>query len=115
MWALRIIGCVLLLLAVACVLLILANWHTASIGGRNLKPLEIPALAFFLLGVGLFLRRKSAALILVLGSVAWATWLLIGTVRLVPMPWLLLNVAFGVLVLIPAGVIVMKWRALSGW
>ena len=115
MWALRIIGCVLLLLAVVCVSLILANWHTASIGGRDLKPLAIPALAFFLLGVGLFLRRKSAALILVLGSVAWATWLLIGTVRLVPMPWLLLNVAFGIIVLIPAGVIVMKWRALSGW
>jgi hypothetical protein len=115
MWAIRTVGILLLVAALVCILLIFANWHTASLGGRNLKPLAVPAIAFCLLGVGLLLRRKSAALIAMLGSVAWVSWLLIGTVRTVPMPWSLLNVVFGVLGLIPAAVLVMKWSALNGW
>jgi hypothetical protein len=115
MWALRVVGGLLLFLAVVCVLLIWLNWHTASLGGRDLKPLALPAVIFCLLGIGLLLRRKSAAVMVVFGSIAWATWMIVGTARQVPMPWALYNMAAGVLVLVPAGVILAKWRALVRW
>lgn len=115
MWVFRVIGCLLLVVAVVCGLLILANLHTASLGGRDLKPLALPAVIFCALGIGLLFRRKSAALLVVLGSVVWASWLFIGSIRQVPMPWLLLNVGFGLLILIPAVAIVKKWRVLAGW
>jgi hypothetical protein len=115
MWTVRIIGGLLLLLAVICGLLILANWHTASLGGRSLTPLALPAALFCILGIGMLFRRKSAALIVVLGSVAWAVWLFIGTARLVPMPWSLMNVVAGIVVLVPAVLVVKKWNALVGW
>jgi len=115
MWALRTVGCLLLLLALICVLLIAANWHTASIGGHNLRPLAIPSLAFCLLGFGIIFRRRSAALATIVGSIALATWLIVGSALHVPMPWLLLNVAFAILVLLPAGVLILHWKMLSSW
>jgi hypothetical protein len=115
MWTLRMIGCLLILLAIICVLLILANWHTASLGGRDLKPLALPALLFCFLGLGLLFRRKSAALLVVIGSIGWASWLIIGSIWSVPMPWLMMNVGFGIVILIPSIAIVLKRRALVGW
>ena len=111
----RFIGVSYLLVATLCVLLILANWHTAAIGGRNIRPLAAPAAAFFLVGVGLLFRRRSAALIAVLGSITFVTWLLVGSVRHVPMPWLFLNAVFGGIVLVPACAILINRRHLNGW
>lgn len=94
MWAIRAVGSLLLFSTFVCGLLIWANWHTASLGGHDLKPLAIPATISFVLGVGLLFRRKSAAVIVMLGSVGLAGWLIIGSIVQVPMPWLLLNVFF---------------------
>jgi hypothetical protein len=111
----RFIGLSYLLVAALCALLILANWHIAAIGGRNIRPLAAPGAAFFLVGVGLLYRRRSAALIAVLGSITFAAWLLLGSVRDVPIPGLFLNAVFAGIVLVPACAILIKWRDLAGW
>jgi hypothetical protein len=111
----RFIGAGYLLVAAFCALLIFANWHIAAVGGRSIRPLTVPAAAFVLVGTGLLFRRKSAALVAILGSIAVTIWLVIGSVRYVPTPGLILNAVFGGILLAAAYAILIGWRDLDGW
>jgi hypothetical protein len=111
----RLLGVLLLLGAVIMACLVWANWHTAAIGGRSLKPLFRPAILFLVLGLGLIFGRKSAALLLVACSAVWAIWFLIATVRHVPIPWAFIDVAVVVAMLIPSAIVVRYWNQLRGW
>ena len=115
MWVFKTVGWLLLFLAALCCVLIVANWHTASLGGRDLKPLATPAVLCLILGIGVLFRRKSAALLVVVGCGLLSGWLVLGSLRSVPMPWVLFNVALGVTFLLPAVGIVAKRNVLVGW
>jgi hypothetical protein len=115
MMVFRTLGLLMFFIAALFALLALASWHTTSIIGQQLKPAIIPAAIFFLLGFGLFHYRKSAALLMALVSFSCAMWLIIGSLIVVPFPWWLLNIAFGVVILIPTWLVVKNWRTLSRW
>ena len=119
MLALRFIGCFLFLLAAGFALVDFVYWHTSSPGGHNLKLLlillAVTSLPLCFLGVGLLLGRKSAASIVALGAIAYAVWLITGSLRFVPMPWTLINIAFAFAAFIPACVILKNWHNLKGW
>jgi uncharacterized membrane protein len=68
-----------------------------------------------LLGIGLLYGRKSAAIIVTLGSIASALCMIIGSIISVPLPWTLLNIIVGGGMLIPAIVLLGNWRHLKGW
>lgn len=92
-----------------------ANKQSAALGGHDIKILIYPAVAFTVVGIGLVLLRRSAGLILCLASVAFAMWLVIGSVAHVPFPWLLVNFFMSILVLIPAAILVKCNAAFVGW
>jgi hypothetical protein len=106
----RGIAVLLFLVAAVCGLMVVMNWHTATLGGRNLRHLLVPASIFLALGIGVFMRRKSAALTVAAGSLGWAGWLVISSVQSVPMPWLLVNLLFAIPLIILAVLILRKRR-----
>ena len=123
--AIRVVGCLLFFIAAGFALtlfLVFASpiyWHEISPRAHDfsslLKMLAVMCLPFCLLGVGLLFARKSAAIIATLGFVAYATWLIIGSIIHVPLPWTLINIVFGLVILIPAVIILKNWRYLKGW
>jgi hypothetical protein len=65
-----------------------------------------------LLGFAALFLYRWPALILSLAYAAVAAWLIVGSVLHVPFPWLLLNFAFGALLLAPAASTLYAWRRL---
>ena len=77
--------------------------------------MAVTILPLCLLGIGLLYGRRSAAIIVTLGSIASALCLIIGSIISVPLPWTLINIIVGGGMLIPAIVLLGNWRHLKGW
>jgi hypothetical protein len=90
-----------------------ANFVTTSQGGHNLLPFAGVALLSILIGIGLLLRHKWAAVLfaVILGSTG--LWLGTTSIMRVPMPWLILNVGFACVLLLPSAVLVRRWSQLN--
>ncbi len=123
--AIRVVGCLMFFIAAyfTCGLLVVYKspiyWHEISPNGDNLsllfRMMAVMCLPFCLLGVGLLYGRRSAAIIATLGFISAALLLIIGSIISVPLPWTLLNIIFGGLILIPAVILLKNWGSLKGW
>jgi hypothetical protein len=91
---------------------VVANRATAELGGHDLAPLSGPAALLLIIGCGLYLRRKWAALLFILVSVAIGGWMIVGSVLAVPMPWMMLNFCFGLGLMAPCALVRRNWSAL---
>ena len=79
------------------------------------KALIIPGVVFSILGVGLLLLRRSAAVVLSAISCPVGFWLIIGSLLEVPFPWVLINLMFGTAALLPLLVLILGGKAFKGW
>jgi hypothetical protein len=82
--------------------MVAANWQTRLQGGRDISSIAPVAGGFLLLGLASLLGLRAAlyALVAVFGGVG--IWLAYGTVKEVPFPWMLFNIPVGLVLALPA-------------
>jgi hypothetical protein len=66
-----------------------------------------------LVGIGLLLLRKWAAILLSITSTSVGLWLIVGSLLHVPLPWMFINVGNGLGFFVPAVASYLCWRDLS--
>ena len=109
----RIFGGLAIAFGLLLFVLIAANLEARSSGGHDLLPLSSVALPSVVIGIGLLLHHKWAA-VLFAGSLGVAgLWLAIGSSMEVPMPYMLINVLFGCALLVPSAVVIRCWSQLN--
>ena len=107
----KVLGILMLALAVFSVLLYWSNTQARANGGRDLSPILFYFYVGVPIGVGLLLRRKWAAILLAIACVIVSGSLAIGTVLYVPFPFWIINLALAVGLAMPA---VGIWKCWSG-
>ncbi len=107
----KVLGILMLALAVFSVLLYWSNTQARANGGRDLSPILFYFYVGVPIGVGLLLRRKWAAILLAIACVIVSGSLSIGTVLYVPFPFWIINLALAVGLAMPA---VGIWKCWSG-
>ena len=112
MWPFKVLGLLCGLLSVLCVFGAFANRGVAALGGHDLSPALAIALPLMIIGIGLLLQRKWAAFLCSICCGAMSSWLFIGTLATVPMPWTLINVCFGLVLLLPCRLVWKHWPML---
>jgi hypothetical protein len=82
-------------------------------GMHDLSSLGVPTLLIAILGVVLLLKWKPALILFITITAALGTMLLAGSlwVSVTQTPWVLLNIPFGVALLIPLTLFVHFWRS----
>ena len=89
------------------------NKHTAAAGGHDLSTAIYPAAFFLITGTGLLFGLRVFAVIFSLPVAAFGAWLVIGsTMHIIETPMMLVNILFGILLMMPAWSTIVAWRAL---
>lgn len=106
-------GIAVLAFAVLSLLLVVANRPTAAQGGHDLSGAVGPSLLLIVIGVGLLFNRRWAAALFAAICTAVGGWLTFGSLLVVPLPWLFLNVFYGLSLIVPAIVVYRNWSKLD--
>ncbi len=109
----RLFGGLAVAFGILLLVTVVANQATSSPGGHNLLPLTPVALLSVLTGIGLLLQRKWAAVLFAVILGGTGLWLGIMSIMRVPMPWLILNVAFACILLVPSAVVIRRLSQLN--
>ena len=107
---------VLTLIFEALELLILLSSRAKQLGPLDSGALIRISVFFFsstVIAVGLFFLRKCAALFFSLALCAVAVWLILGSIIQVPFPWNLINIFWGIILVLPVVVTIHGWSRLS--
>jgi hypothetical protein len=110
----RVFGGFALAFGLLALAIIVANLGRGPLGGHNLLPFATAALLSLLVGVGLLLHRKWAAVLFAVILASTGLWMGIVSIVRVPMPWLILNVGLGCVLLVPGVIVVRRWSQLNG-
>lgn len=109
----RLFGSLVLLNALVCGLLVWENAAVRASGGRDISALLVWSLVPLPVGLGLLFHRRWAAVLFSAGCLGLGGWLIVGSLLHVPWPGLAINIAFGLLALIPAYITLRNWRQLQ--
>src|SRR5687768_16852073 len=90
-----------------------ANRGMAELGGNDLSGAAVPSVLDIIIGIGLVLHHRWAAITLAIASVAAALWMGIGSIVNVPVPWLFINLGMAAAFLLPAVVVLRCWSDLK--
>lgn len=109
----RTFGFIAITFGIVGLLVVAANLVRGSLGGHSLTALAGPSLLSIFIGIELLLRRKWAAIVFaaILGSTG--LWMGIMSVMRVPMPWLIVNVGFACILLVPSAIVARGWSQLD--
>lgn len=113
MWPFKVIGAILLALAVLIAVGIGLNRATAERGGRDLITLWPLAAVFIFLGLGLLTHNRWAAIVFILLSGGASASLIVGSLMFVPFPWLILNILYGFCLILPILSFFRNWGKLG--
>jgi hypothetical protein len=94
----------------------LNSFHARQDGPLTASAIVRLSIFFFLttiVGIGLLFLRKWAALLLLAALMAFAIWLIVGSILYVPFPWNLINFIFAFVALLPTYVIFRSWSLMS--
>ena len=91
---------------------ILMNTKARASGGHDIRGAWVVALVCWVLGAGLVAHRKWAAVLFATILGLCGAVVAVGSVGKVPMPWLIMNFVFGVVLLLPALITVRDWHLL---
>ena len=97
----RIIGVLTFLVGFADILVYFANADTRQAGGRDLGWLLWSGLLTTIMSVCVIRLMRWAIILSCLGYVVIGAWLIVGSLRSVPFPWLLINVGLGLVCFSP--------------
>ena len=109
----RVFGSLALAFGALGLIVVLANLGRGSLGGHSLLPFTGAALFSVLIGLGLLFHRKWAAVLFAVILASIGVWMVILSILKVPLPWLILNIAFGAALLVPAVITVRCWPQLK--
>jgi hypothetical protein len=109
----RIMGALAILFGLLFLFLDLVNMNARKHGGHDLSGVMYITIYFVLVGIGMLFLRRVFAVLIALPSLAAALWLAVGSIVQVPFPWILINIAFASILLIPAYLTVKAWRELK--
>jgi hypothetical protein len=109
----RVFGGLALAFGMLLLVIIVANLRTRGAGGHDLLPGTPFALLSVVIGIGLLLHRKWAAVLFAGALGITGLWLGIMSTVKVPMPWLILNVGLACVLLLPSAVVVRCWSQLN--
>jgi hypothetical protein len=98
----RLLGGFSVLLGIGCLSVAFRNMHVAESGGRDLSALFYWAVAFLVTGLCSLMCRPWAGYLLALVGAIYGVVLIAGSLLTVAFPWLLINVALGIGLLVPA-------------
>lgn len=107
----RVFGILLSANALLLVLMVVANNDVRASGGRDLRPLLFVVALSVPLVFGLFHQRRWAAVLFSAPLALIGVWLVFGSGD-VPFPFRLFNIAFALMLGIPAVVTAFRWKAL---
>ena len=111
--AFRIIGALTILFGLFCLYLFFINMNARAHGGHDLSRVVYFAAYFVPVGLGMLFLRKVFAILISLPCLAMGLWVVILSLFNIPFPWMLINMAFGLILLVPAYLTVRKWRELK--
>ena len=111
----RVFGGLAILAAVLCVIAFFANIRARHSGGHDISSVIYLAVFFAIVGVGLLLLRKVAALLFCIPVFVLGVVLVFGSIFRVPFPWLLINVGYVILMFVPTWITFRGWGALTKW
>jgi hypothetical protein len=97
----RFLGFVSFVIGVALVALFFLNSNARTHGGHDVSASIYVALYCLLVGGGMLFNSRIAALLFSIPCAGLAIWLSVGSMRTVPFPWVLFNLAFSSCLLIP--------------
>jgi hypothetical protein len=109
----RIFGSLALAFGVLGIIVVFANLGRGPLGGHSLVPFTSAALFSVLIGLGLLFHRKWAAVLFAVTLASIGMWMVILSIVKVPLPWLILNIAFGGVLLVPGVITVRCWPQLN--
>jgi hypothetical protein len=109
----RLFGILTLLAGLIVSLSLVGNQERVAVGGHDLASAAPVSISLIIIGVGLILHRKWAAVLLTVGSLTLAIWMIVGSILLVPLPWSLINIGIGSVLCLPAVITVRSWGDLS--
>ena len=111
--ALRVYGGLGVICGLVLLVLVFLNKHAAATGGHDLTWAIYPAGFFLITGTGLMFNLRIFAVVFSLAAGAAGLWLAIGGIILIhETPFMILNVLFGILLMLPAWSTFIGWRAL---
>ena len=109
----RVFGILALAFGVLGIVVVVANLGRGALGGHNLLPFCSVALLSVLTGFGLLFHRKWAAALFAVILTSIGLWMGILSIVKVPMPWSILNIAFGCVLLVPGVITFRCWSQLN--
>ena len=109
----RTFGIFALAFAALAIVAVIVTRSSASTGGHNLTPMAYMAAGAIVLGVGLLLHHKWAAIVFAALFGCAGLWVGVGSIGKVPFPWLFLNLAFGCVLLLPGIITAWRWSDLE--
>lgn len=106
---LGVLSCLYGLLSIALVGL---NRYAAAHGGRDLHPLLAPAAFLLVIGAGLVCLARWAILVAALVMAVTGCIMGVGSIATVPMPYVLINICTGIVLVGLAVIAIVSWRDL---
>jgi hypothetical protein len=113
-FAFRLLGVLAILTAVLCVISFFVNSRASHSWAHDIFCV-IFGIFFATVGVGLLLLRKLAAVLLSVALAVLSLWMIFANILHVPFFYMLINICFAILMLLPAWITVSGWGALTKW
>jgi hypothetical protein len=111
--AFRIMGVLAILCGLLFLFLYLVNMNARKHGGHDLSGAIYFAIYWIPVGIGMLFLRRVFAVLITLPSVAMGLWLILGSIFHVSFPWLLINILYGCVFLIPGYLTIKAWNKLK--
>jgi len=97
------------MIALTGILMVVLNWTTRIEGGRDISGILIIAIPLLLLSVLSLCRVYPATFAIALLFFIFGIFLLVGSLRGVPFPWLIINVSLGLVMMYPLVALIRVW------
>lgn len=113
MFLVRGIGVLAIVLGGMGLAAVVANQATMSSGGHDLRRIVLLPVLSIVIGCGLVLRQKWAALLCIILSLGVGAWTMITSIARTPVPWMVDNVVVGCVCMVPGVIVIWKWSELG--
>lgn len=108
----RVLGVLTCLYGLASIALVGLNRYAAAHGGRDLSSLLAPAAVVLVIGAGLLCLARWAILVAALVMAIAGSVMGVGSIATVPMPYALINIFTGIVLVGLAAIAIVSWRDL---
>ena len=109
----RFMGFISLMMGFAFFAIFFLNSDVRSHGGRDVSGSIYAVVYFVLVGAGMLFGSRILSIFFSIPLAGLGIWLIIGSIREVPFPWVLINLAFSVSLFLPTVISAYSWLELK--